>query len=375
MELNQPRQHRRGHAWWRSRRLIAAVICVDLLGAASLAYALTRPADHPAVTATTARPAIGNAHSTAPETLTVPSAVRTAAQKRPRLAPATSMPSPHMSRAPATPVRTKGGSAPAPALGGNAQSSFARLSAQLAPEARIAIAIQPLGDGNMQILGGDPEMQAMSTSKILILSALLRDRGGIKNFTPAQRSLAQTAITQSDNASILSLFGDLEADRGGLRGASAYATSLLRKAGDKHTQVSTAPPPPGYATTFGQTPWTPAAEVTFFRALALGCVLGRADTNYELGLMRHIEPSESWGLGSAGFHHIAFKGGWGPEPTNQYGVRQTGIIANGTTAVVVSIAADPVTTFAAGQTVLDQLAQWLHRELRLPPRPIGACPQ
>ena len=42
-------------------------------------------------------------------------------------------------------------------------------------------------------------MQAMSTSKILILSALLRDKGGVNNLTAEQRSLAQAAVTESDN--------------------------------------------------------------------------------------------------------------------------------------------------------------------------------
>ena len=217
-------------------------------------------------------------------------------------------------------------------------------------------------------------MQAMSTSKILILSALLRDNGGEHNLSAEQRSLAQAAVTQSDNDAIQALFSDLETDRGGLLGASAYATSLLREAGDDQTQVATAPPPPGYATTFGQTPWTPTAEVTFFRSVALGCVLSPADTGYVLGLMRSIEPSESFGLGSAGFPEAAFKGGWGPEPDNQYGVRQTGIIGSGDSGVVVAITADPVSTFAAGQSVLDQVAQWLREEIRIVPRPRASCP-
>jgi hypothetical protein len=216
-------------------------------------------------------------------------------------------------------------------------------------------------------------MQAMSTSKVLILSALLRDKGGVQNFTAEQLSLARTAITQSDNDSILALFSDLEGDQGGLLGASQYATSLLRTAGDSQTQVTTAPPPPGYATTFGQTPWTPTAEVAFFRALALGCVLPRPDTNYALALMRNIEPSESFGLGSAGFGQVAFKGGWGPEPQDQYGVRQTGIIGSGSAGVVVSLIADPVSTFAVGQSVLDQAAQWLRGELQITPRPRSSC--
>ncbi len=157
-------------------------------------------------------------------------------------------------------------------------------------------------------------------------------------------------------------------------GASAYATSLLRRVGDDQTEVTTAPPPPGYATTFGQTPWTPTAEVRFFRALALGCILPLPDTDFELGLMRNIEPSESFGLGSAGFRQVAFKGGWGPEPEDQYGVRQTGIIGAGDSGLVVSLIADPVSTFAVGQSVLDQVAQWLRGEVRLTRYPPGSCP-
>jgi hypothetical protein len=311
--------------WRRSRRFMTAVVCLGLLGVGLL----------------------------------------------PPSAPATSMPS--LARAPALPPAPKASSAATPSLDANAQASFARLEARLAPEARIAIAIQPSGRGRMQVLGGDPAMQAMSTSKVLILSALLLDRGGVRNFTAEQKSLARTAITQSDNDSILSLFSDLEAARGGLLGASAYATSLLRKAGDDHTRVSTAPPPPGYVTTFGQTPWTPSAEVTFFRALARGCILPRSDADYEFGLMRQIEPSESWGLGSAGFGNVAFKGGWGPEPNDRYGVRQTGLIGGGSSAVVVSIAADPTATFTTGQSVLDQIARWLHAEIRLVPRAAEPC--
>jgi hypothetical protein len=279
-------------------------------------------------------------------------------------------------RAPArlTRASTVGAISVVPVLAANAQESFANLTTRLGLDGRLAVAVQPLGRGSIDDLGGDPPMQAMSTSKILILSALLRDKGGVNNLTAEQRSLAEAAVTESDNEAILALFADLEADKGGLLGASTYATGLLRQVGDDQTQVTTAPPPPGYATTFGQTPWTPTAEVTFFRSLALGCVLPPVDTNYVLGLMRSIEPSESFGLGSAGFAQAAFKGGWGPEPGDQYGVRQTGIVGGGTSGVVVSITADPVGTFAAGQSVLDQVAQWLRKEIQIAPRPPAPCP-
>jgi hypothetical protein len=89
--------------------------------------------------------------------------------------------------------------------------------------------------------------------------------------------------------------------------------------------------------------------------------------------MASIEPSESWGLGSAGFDHVAFKGGWGPLADGAYGVRQTGIIGAGTSRVVVAITVDPAVSFQAGATVLTQVARWLHHELLLTPRPSPSC--
>ena len=75
----------------------------------------------------------------------------------------------------------------------NAQASFANLIRRLGPDAHVAIATQPLGRGSMEVLGGDPAMQAMSTSKVLILSALLRDKGGVGHLTAEQMSLAHAS--------------------------------------------------------------------------------------------------------------------------------------------------------------------------------------
>ena len=253
-----------------------------------------------------------------------------------------------------------------------ARASFAGLQRRLAGQGQISIAVRPLGVGPATILGADPAMIAMSTSKVLILAALLRDKGGVSRFTSSELALAHAAITESDNQSILDLFSVLEQDRGGLIGASRYATRLLRDAGDRHTSVATGPVPAGYATTFGQTPWRPSAQIRFFRYLALGCLLPPRSTAYVLGLMRRIEPSESWGLGSAGFRSVAFKGGWGPLG-NQYGVRQLGVVGIGRTKAVVAITVDPGATFAVGTSVITQVAQWLRAHLLHPRRANPAC--
>jgi hypothetical protein len=383
-------KQQRGRRWWQSPRVIVAIVCVDLLAVGVLVYALTRPGGHDQGTSrVVAAVAAGDPRPARPATHT--STATTKLHLHPHVVvPATTMPSPSDSRAPKLPTgaaKTVAGSsadgqsgsggssevtAGGAALGPDARASFARLQDQIGSQAQVSLAVQPLGQGRLQVFGSDPPMLAMSTSKVLILSALLLDKGGLGRLSAEQRALARTAITESDNDSILSLFGDLEADKGGLDGASAYATGLLRTAGDDHTVVSTAPVPPGYATTFGQTPWSPSDEVLFFRALALGCVIPRASVNYELGLMRQIVPSESWGVGSAGFTQVAFKGGWGPLPGG-YGVRQTAIIGSGSSTVVASIAADPATDFGTGQAVLTDIGRWLHAHLRLRPRPEPGC--
>lgn len=370
--------------------MVVAIVCVDLLAVGVLVYALTRPGDHDHGSSRVVAAVVGGDRRPS-RTATHASAAPTKLHPHPHVVvPATSLPSPSGSRAPKLPAGAaqavagsspggQGGSGGSPevtaggaALGPEARASFARLQNQIGSQARISVAVQPLGQGPKQVFGSDPPMQAMSTSKVLILSALLLDKGGPNRLSAEERSLAVTAITESDNDSILSLFADLEADKGGLDGASTYATGLLRTAGDDHTVVSTAPPPPGYATSFGQTPWSPSDEVLFFRALTLGCVIPRASVNYELGLMRQIVASESWGMGSAGFPQVAFKGGWGPLPGG-YGVRQTAIVGSGSSAVVVSIAADPATDFGTGQAVLTEIARWLHAHLRLRPRVVAGC--
>jgi hypothetical protein len=251
-------------------------------------------------------------------------------------------------------------------------ASFARLSGSL--PGTIELAVTTLGAGGTSVLGRDLPAHGWSTTKVPVLVALLKARGR-RGLTASETELAHSAITESNNESILALFSDLERLKGGLDGASRYIQTLFRDSGDGETVVTTAPPPAGAATTFGQTEWRPSDAVKFFRALALGCLLPHEQTSYVLGLMEHIVASESWGLGSAGFGSVAFKGGWGPEPSGNYLVRQSGVIDVGSTSgVAVSIVAFPSSgSFSAGTEMLTQTADWLGHELRLVPRAPAGC--
>ncbi len=262
------------------------------------------------------------------------------------------------------PAPPSAAAAPSPLRRG-ARVAFERLLAGL--PGRVQVALLSLAGGSATQLGGDDPAHGWSTTKVLVLVALMRVRGP-PGLTASERDEAHAAITESDNQSIVDLFGDLESIEGGLAGASNYMQGLLRASGDHKTMVTTAPPPPGAVTTFGQTEWPPGEAVRFFRALALGRLLPAAPTSYILRLMENIIPSESWGLGSGGFTvPVAFKGGWGPLPSGSYQVRQSGIIdPNSPGGVVVSIVAYPpvgADSFAIGTEMLTRVAEWLSAEL------------
>jgi hypothetical protein len=299
----------------------------------------------------------------------VPTPARTAPASRPATPADTMPPASAGSNGSFTPPATSGSP-----LRPGAAASFGRLQATLPGPVDVALA--PLGSSSTVLLGQDTPAHGWSTTKVPVLVALLRARGD-QGLTATQQAWARLAITQSDNQSILNLFGDLETIEGGLGRASDYVGQLFRQSGDTQTVVATAPPPPGGVTTFGQTEWAPTEASKFFRALGDGCLLSKSESDSVIQLMEQIEPSESWGLGSGGFNvPVAFKGGWGPEPSGSYLVRQSGIIDAGSPhAVAVSIVALPPgsNSFGVGTDMLTRTAQWLRDQLLLPANGSTTC--
>lgn len=356
---------RRRRARVKRRRTIAATTLTILLVACAAVVYLLSPAHHVVVVHVTAK-----AHNTPPKGTTqaeYPAAPGAPSLKSVRAALAKIDPKHHEPTS-ATPPAA-GSAVAGSVLTSGATDSFRQLAASL--PGRVALAVVPLGSGPSEVLGSDEPAHGWSTTKVPVLVALLRARGS-EGLTSQEQTWAQAAIAESDNQSVLDLFGDLERLKGGLGGASEYIGTVLRASGDSETVVATAQPPAGAVTTFGQTEWSPGEAVKFFRALDLGCLLPSNQTSYVLGLMRSIEPSESWGLGSAGFSSIAFKGGWGPE-SGGYLVRQSGIIAPGSSsgAAVAIVASAP--SFSAGTDMLTRTASWLNHHLARTPHASVGC--
>ena len=292
----------------------------------------------------------------------------------------------HRSSLPAASAGTNGSFTP-PESGGASPSSHT--TSVLAPNAttsfanfvrtqpgRVQVAIASIASGRVSTLGGNDPAPGWSTTKVAVLTALIKARGA-SGLTPAEQQLAETAITESDNQSILDLFSDLEKLKGGLDGASLYIQQLFRESGDDRTIVTTAPPPPGGVTTFGQTAWSPSESVKFFQSLARACLIDSTRTGYVLNLMERIIPSESWGFGSASFGvPVAFKGGWGPESYG-YLVRQSAIIdpgsSKGVAATIVAYPPAGANSFEIGTEMLTATARWLSHEVRLIGHPRASC--
>ncbi|MFV9431593.1 hypothetical protein ACNJ7K_24045 [Rhodococcus aetherivorans] len=239
--------------------------------------------------------------------------------------------------APAVPAPAASPDAAGAAVGGLDQ--FGAFAQQLA--ARVGLAIVPVG-GGQALTGGDYMSDvAWSTIKVpLAMAALASD--------PTQVDNATAALTVSDNSAAQAMWDSLGS---GVAAATAVQ-QVLAGYGDVTTMVQPEVVRPGY-TAFGQTVWPLVDQAQF--AAAMPC---RDDAAAVLSLMGQISPDQSWGLGRLPGAH--FKGGWGPDESGGYLVRQFGVVDTASGQVAVSVAVAPDSgTFEDGIAVLDQVATWL----------------
>jgi hypothetical protein len=258
-------------------------------------------------------------------------------------------------------------------LGADAETSFEAMASSLSGQ--VGLAVAALGDGRVHEFGDLREGHAWSSIKVPILTAVMRDQG--EALDSEEEAWASSALTASDNEAAAALFGRLEDGHGGLAGGSEAVEGVLRLAGDTTTTVATAPPPPGAVSTYGQTEWSLLGSVQFYGSLANGCLLGPSGTEYVTGLMESVIAEQRWGLGEAGFPSgwgVGMKGGWGPEASGAYLVRQSGFVRDGDRGVAVAMMAiDDSGSYPAGAADLTQMAQWLAEELQGLGPPTSGC--
>jgi hypothetical protein len=245
-------------------------------------------------------------------------------------------------------------------------SSFAALESEVGGE--IGVAFAPLGSQSIQSYGGVAVDHAWSSFKVPIIVTLMAEQGPLSS---EQESLAVSAITASDNAAAAGLFSDLEDVTGGA--AAQTIEAVISQLATGRVEVTTAPPPPGAYSSWGQTNWTIQAATAFYGAMACGEF---GDVSNVLTDMENVIPEQQWGLGQASFPSgtkVAYKAGWGPDGSESgpYLVRQSGIVhgPNGQGITVTIAAQDASGSFEAGVADLNRVADWVAQSVPL----AGTC--
>lgn len=227
--------------------------------------------------------------------------------------------------------------------------------------ARVGVAVRSLAAGALITAGSLPTGVAWSTIKVpLVLARYRLADERHENDRDRIDELAARALTRSDNAAAAELFADIETAKGGLVGASRYVGEELGAAGDHVTKINTVDPGNGFST-YGQTQWSLSAGTQFYRQLARACVPPRHSIGRVLTLMGSVIPSQRWGIGAVTWPRastVRFKGGWGPDQTGGYLVRQFGIVqsSDGRGFAVALIARPDDRRFGTGVKVLNDLA-------------------
>lgn len=200
------------------------------------------------------------------------------------------------------------------------------------------LAIMPVGGKKMVTFGNWSSGPAWSTIKVPLAIAALRNSASYATY-------ASAAITASDNGAADTLWDSL----GGGAAAAQAVQNVLREGGDIRTTVPTARTRAD-ASIYGQAEWTLADQVRF--ASQLPCI---PQSERVVGLMQQIIASHHWGLGA--FGSAEFKGGWGPDPTGKYLVRQFGLIDSPSGRIAIAFAAQPDSGgFSDGMAMLDKMA-------------------
>ncbi len=232
---------------------------------------------------------------------------------------------------------------------------FRKLVAQLPGREGVAVSAVGLGQ-QVHRLGSLKTGAAWSTAKVPVAMAAIE--AGVARSTDLRK-----AITASDNAAAERLWAAL----GGGRRAADAATAQLRAAGDRRTKVQSVRVRPGY-TPFGQTSWALIDQARF--SAGMTCLsAGRR----VLGLMGEVVSGQRWGLGSTG-RTAQFKGGWGPDGSGRYLVRQMGVLelSNGRRIAVTAATIPSDGSFESGTRSLTLIARWLVRHVNTraahPPR-------
>jgi hypothetical protein len=222
---------------------------------------------------------------------------------------------------------TAGGAAPASSLGSAPAASSAAIGAPAGTDPRadplsgdaaayvaarsgtVLAAVYDITTGQSWRLGDGPAQDEASIVKLDILETLLAQRGGT-GLSPADQTLAQSMIEDSDNDAATSLWDEA----GGAAGIGAYNDRAgLTRTTPSQCVTCADFPWPGW----GLTTTVPYDQLTLLKQLVVPGprpLLPKTERSYALSLMENVTPGQAWGVsgGVPAGVTVALKNGWLP---------------------------------------------------------------
>jgi hypothetical protein len=258
--------------------------------------------------------------------------------------------------APAATTTTRVSTSSAPvtmfALPGSLAADFTALRPDL--DGRAGMAIMAVGGQRTAQMGDWTTGPSWSTMKVPLTLAVLRTNGNTSTYQMS------AAITESDNSAADGLWQAL----GAPDAAAKAVQSVLREGGDTTTTVPATRSRAEYSA-FGQADWSLADQVRW--ASRLPCL---PDADTVTTLMGKVVWGQQWGLGH--LDNTRFKGGWGPDPSGNYLVRQFGLLTTPNGDVAISLAAQASSgSFDDGTQILNKMAGLITKHLD--DLPAGHC--
>ena len=173
----------------------------------------------------------------------------------------------------------------------------------------VVAAVYDVGSGQTWTLGTQRPQAEASIVKLDILETLFAQQGdGPAGLSPADRSLAQEMMEDSDNSAATSLWNAV--------GGPGPIQSFNTAAGLTDTAPSSCVACPGFAWPgWGLTTTTPADQIVLLRELIRpSTLLTDAQRRDALQLMEDVAPSQRWGVtgGVPQQATVALKDGWLP---------------------------------------------------------------
>ncbi|MGA8045093.1 MAG: hypothetical protein WCA30_02400 [Dermatophilaceae bacterium] len=197
----------------------------------------------------------------------------------------------------------------------------------------------------LHLLGSAPGTTAWSTIKVPLAVAALEADPSAATWTHVE-----AALTRSDNAAADALWAGL----GDPEAAAGAVDAVLTAYGSPATRTESEQVSPPYSP-YGQTVWSVPDAARFAGALA--CAPAAAPAGEVRQVMSDVVADQRWGIGELDSAHL--KGGWGPEGSGAYVLRQLGDGRVGTERFALAVSAradDGVYASAAGEVTA--LVRW-----------------